>query len=106
MSYLAAHYNAVFEAMRREFGDAWYESVNPMWWNVWRRQIKERFFDEGILIREMVAALPEASVKMRWPMGTAFFQRLEDVCLKNRREARTTTRDGMKPIADLLPRNA
>jgi hypothetical protein len=81
-----AHYNAVFEAMRRRFGEDWYQSVDPKQWNIWRKQIKDWFFLEGILIAEMVAGLDEAAGKGRWPIGTSFFQRLHDVVLVTRRD--------------------
>lgn len=107
MSYRAAHYNAVFEAMRRQFGEQWYGSVPPMWWNVWRKQIREWFFDEDILIGEMIAGLDEAAGKRRWPAGTSFFRRLHDVVLKNRIERKrrgSVQVDGMKRLGDLFPR--
>jgi hypothetical protein len=65
MSYQAIHYTMVFEAFRTHWGDAWYSSVNPDQWNIWRRQIKA-LFDEGILIKEIIAAIPEASEPRKW----------------------------------------
>ena len=102
MSYKPEHYNAVFTAMRHQFGEEWFKAVNPFWWNIWRRQIKERFFDQGILIREMTAGLDEAAQKMKWPSGKAFFHRLEDVCLKNRRESRAPRTGGLSSLKDLV----
>lgn len=105
MSFAREHYNAVFEEMKRLFGDDWYNSVDwPTWGVVWRSQIKHRFFEQGILIREMYAAMPEACEKGKWPQGKSFFERLENVCLKNRRESRPIVRvdEGMKPAGDIL----
>lgn len=105
MSYSPEHYNAVFEAMRRVFGEEWYASVDWQRWGViWRARIKRDFFDEGILIREMVAGLEEAAGKGRWPLGTSFFARLHDVCLKNRREQRPSRVDGMHGVGDIMQR--
>src|SRR5262245_10984861 len=102
MSYRAEHYNAVFEEMKSRFGQPWYDSIDwPMWGRIWRKQIKNLFFDQGILIREMVAGLDEAAEKRKWPTGTAFFVRLRDVCLKNRLERQrhgTMHVDGMKRL--------
>src|SRR5690349_11021030 len=104
MSYAPAHYNAVFDAMRKEFGESWFQGIDwPKWGVIWRSQIKRMFFDEDILIREMIAGLDEAAGKRRWPIGTGFFHRLQDVCLKNRREARSTRQDGVQRLSDLLP---
>lgn len=105
MSFDPKHYNMVFEEMKRLFGQQWYDSVDwPTWGVVWRSQIKHRFFEQDILIREMVAAMPEACEKGKWPQGKSFFERLENVCLKNRREARPTIIPdrGMQPAADIL----
>lgn len=108
MSYDPAHYNAVFEAMKQRFGTTWYGSVRPIQWNIWRRRIKEDFFDQNILIREMIAGLDEAAGKDQWPRGTSFFRRLHDVVLKNRIEGRRRSPvqlDGMKRLGDLMPRS-
>lgn len=104
MAYHPAHYNQIFEEMRKRFGDTWYQSIAPVWWNIWRRQIKELFFDQDILIKEMIAGLDEAAEKRKWPAGTVFFQRLQMVCLKNRREARPTMEinRGMQPLSELI----
>ena len=86
-TYKAEYYNEIFLSMRHEFGETWYKSINPIWWNIWRRRIKA-MFDQGIMIREIKLAIVEASGKKRWPIGTSFFHRVEDVVLKNRRESR------------------
>jgi hypothetical protein len=94
MSYQHRHYTAVFEAMRRIYGEDWYEAVDwRIWGVVWRAQIKRLFFDQDILIPEMVGAMKEAAEKRHWPSGTSYFIRLRDVCLKNRLEA-----DGRQPV--------
>jgi len=105
--YQAKHYIQIFEAMRKAFGDDWYMDVEwPIWGVVWRKQIKEMFFDQNISIQEMIAGLDEAAGKRAWPNGTSFFRRLEDVCLKNRREARPVTEIDRGPqlIGNLLKR--
>lgn len=90
--YKPEYYNSIFETMRRLWGEEWYNAVKPVWWNIWRRHLKQ-MFDDGLLIAEIKAALPEAADKRRWPGGTILMSRIRDVVLKNRREAtrRTTT---------------
>lgn len=85
MGYEPEHYNRIFRAMREQCGEEWYTSIRPNQWNIWRRQIKERLFDQNFLIVDIIAALDEALGKKRWPIGTAFIHRIEDVCWVNRR---------------------
>lgn len=91
--------------MRKKFGDAWYMDVDwPVWGIVWRKQIKELFFDQDILISEMITGMDEACEKGKWPIGKIFFHRLQDVCLKNRREHQPIIQvdRGMESIKNLI----
>lgn len=107
-------YNRIFRAMKSEFGDTWYNSIQPYQWNIWRKHIKVMFFDQGYLINEMIAAIPESAKKMQWPMGRAYFSRLHDVCDVNRRYRKkhiategsenVATNRGMESMGSLVSR--
>jgi hypothetical protein len=98
--YRQQHYNTVIGAIQQEFGIKNTDLPGHIW-IAWRVAIK-RMFDDGLLIKEIVAAIPEAAEKRRWPDGTSFMRRLHDVALKNRREAWTARRDGMHGLGDIL----
>jgi hypothetical protein len=106
-TYVPEHYNQFFRAMKSEWGDVWYNSVKPYQWNIWRRHIKTMFFDQGYLIREMIAAIPESAKKTKWPMGTGYFSRLRDICdvnrLQRQRETPVKLDRGFQPISVILP---
>jgi hypothetical protein len=105
--YEAKHYNAVFDAMRKTFCSTWYEGVDwKKWGTIWRKQIKDWFFDQNFLIAEMTAGLEEAAGKGQWPLGTSFFHRLHDVCLKNRAYTQPQIKkdDGLESLATIMKR--
>lgn len=99
-------YRMIFRAMREQFGDKWFLSVHRSWYNAWQRQIKHLFFDKDITAAEVISCLEEASGKKRWPMGTGFFKRVDDVLWKNRRERPTNTYENKGPesVSTLLDR--
>ena len=106
MTYEPNHYNAIFRAMRERCGEDWYLSIRPTQWNIWRRQIKERLFDQNFLIADVIASLDEALGKKKWPSRTAFIHRIEDICWLHRRYATPVVKidTGMQGISSLLRR--
>jgi hypothetical protein len=81
--YSQEHYNEVLNAIVKEFHlDV--PKIPGVQWVAWRVAIK-RLFDQDILIREIIEAIPQASKKMDWPQNTAFFHRIEDIVYLNRK---------------------
>lgn len=100
--YRREHYNEVLDAVVNAF------SLDPdripnVQWMAWRVAIK-RLFDQGILIKEIVAAIPQASKKLDWPSNTAFFHRIEDIVYLNRKHQEKIVRvdTGPSGLSDLL----
>lgn len=106
MSYRAEHYNVILKVVQERFQIA-NDDLPPDIWIAWRVSLK-RMFDEGILIAEILAAIPEAGRRLRWPGRTAFWKRVRDVVLKNRRETRPPVRieRGAEQIGRILRRTA
>jgi hypothetical protein len=98
--YKREHYDAVLQAVQGRF-DIKSGDLSPSIWIAWRVAIK-RMFDEGILIREIIQAIPEAGERRHWPGGTAFWHRVKDVVLKNRRESTTIRITGMQSSSEIL----
>lgn len=102
MSYAAVHYKQVLDAVVSRFSMD--EDRVPDWqWLAWRSAIK-RLFDQDLLISEILGAIDEAAEKRKWPDAVGFWKRVEDVCLKNRREQRRSRVDGTHSIRDILER--
>ena len=73
--YKKEHYNSVLNAIIESYG------LNvakiPDWtFAAWRSATK-RLFDQGILIKEIQDALPEAADKKKWPGTPGIFHRIE-----------------------------
>jgi hypothetical protein len=102
MSYKQEHYNEIFKHIQEKYSLS-NEDIPKHIWIAWRVSIK-RMFDEGILISEIIGALPEAEMKGHWPHGTAFWHRVKDVVLKNRHYARKAVKvdEGMQSLASLM----
>jgi len=99
--------NMIFQAMRDQFGEAWYAQVQRWQWPMWRRHINTMLFDEDIIASEAIAVIPNAVEKGKWPHGTGFFARVRDLCLVNRRERQRWTAvkedRGLQSISSVLP---
>ena len=101
MIYKKDFYNKIFKVIQEKYGIK-NEDLPGKIWIAWRVQVK-RLFDKGILIKEILTALPEAEKKKYWPMRTAFWHRVEDVVLKNRREIKPAFKENkIESIKDLL----
>lgn len=100
-------YNDVFNAMRHSFGESWYAGINPVQWNIWRRQIKEILF-LGIeaTLQEIHSAIDMAGNKKQWPIGTALIKRIRDIVLVQRKQRGkiTIVNTGPESMGDLLKR--
>lgn len=104
MSYPAACYNQIFEEVKRRFGMTNASLTNDEWIG-WRVQVK-KMFDNNVSVAEILGALDEAAEKRHWPGGTAFWHRVYDVVLKNRREQLGPVKQdrGMEAFGSVLSR--
>jgi hypothetical protein len=99
--YPQAYYNVILNCIVEEFNlDV--RKIPDWQWGAWRAAIK-RLFDQDVFIKEITHAIPEAGEKKKWPGSTAYFKRLEDVVLKNRREREPAVKKyGMTGLGTLL----
>jgi len=101
MSYKQEYYNQIFKVIQEKYHIE-NEDLPDNIWIAWRVAIKS-MFDEGILIKEILSALPEAEEKKHWPFDTSFWHRVNDIVLKNRREIKPTFKENKtESIKDLL----
>lgn len=101
----AEHYNTVLQAITDQFNiDV--AKVPQVQWTAWRVAIK-RLFLQGILIDEIISAIPQASKKMDWPSNTSFFHRIEDIVYLNRKHTEPVVKldTGMVGLSGLLNKN-
>lgn len=98
--YKQAHYIQVLDAVTKEYK---LRSLPDWQWIAWRVSIK-RLFDQGISIREILAAIPEAGEKRKWPGDAKFWKRVEDIVYLHRKntERIVTVDSGMSGLRDLL----
>lgn len=102
--YPQAYYTCILNCIVEEF-DLDVRKIPDWQWGAWRASIK-RLFEQDVLIKEITRAIPEAGEKKKWPGSTAFFHRLEDVILKNRRERNPAVKvNGMTGLGNLLNSN-
>lgn len=100
--YKKEYYNKILQAIVDTFSLDTTKIPNVQW-VAWRVAIK-RLFDQGILIDEIISAIPQASKKMDWPSNTAFFHRIEDIVYLNRKHTEKVVKvdTGIQSIKDLL----
>lgn len=100
--YKAAYYDEIFREVYKRFGIEIKDAPRHIW-VAWHTQVK-RMFDKGILIKEIVAAIPEAGEKRKWPIDTGFWKRVEDIVYLHRKEEKKTVKvdTGMTSLKDLL----
>lgn len=97
------HYNQILQAIVDQFNiDP--KNVPQVQWIAWRSAIK-RLFLQGILIQEIIDAIPGASKRLDWPTNTSFFHRIEDIVYLNRRKKEQVVKvnDGLTKITFNLP---
>jgi hypothetical protein len=109
--YKAEYYDEIFEAVYSKFKIV--PKNIPRWqWLSWHKQVKD-MFDGGILIKEILEAIDEASEKKKWPLDTSFWHRVKDVVLVHRRmgvnpvlrgkaNGTTATESNMQSIKSIL----
>lgn len=99
MSYKKEHYQQVFQAISERYSIEY----PPYGFYPAAMSLVKRMFDDDLTIQNIVAALPEAQEKRKWPVGTGFLKRLHQVALKNRREYNPfKIYDGVKSLGSLL----
>lgn len=95
-------YTEILKAYQKLFGIA-NGDLDAGQWIYNRRKIKA-MFDDGFLIVEILGAFKPACERGKWPAGTPFFQRVHDVLLARRREAKSVRITGIESINETLRR--
>lgn len=102
-SYPQEAYTRILKYLQQKFKIDTYSLPGHVW-IAWRKSIK-KLFEQNFTVDEVLGAVEEACNKKLWPSNTAFWHRVEDVCLKNRHEVRPTIRrDGLEGIRGVLDR--
>ena len=100
--YKGIYYDEIFAEVYKKFKIS-PVSIPRSQWVAWHSQVK-KMFDKGILIKEIISALDEAAEKGKWPIGTGFWKRVEDIVLLHRKELKKYIREDstMESIKDIF----